>query len=94
MIHPTRDFVLVEVIEAEVKTASGIYIGHVATDKTCKAKVLAVGSGKVASDGSIVPLEIKVDDVVIFTKSLGAEVADGDKKYYLVTEECVMATVV
>lgn len=93
MIVPFRDFVVVMKEDAETKSAGGIFIGTV-EEKISRGKVVAVGSGRVTTDGKSVPLEIKVDDRVIFNKNLATEIKDGDKNYLLLREDQVWGKLV
>lgn len=90
MIQPLRDFILVEKpVEKEEKVGL-IYKPATAETKVVQAKVLAVGSGRVALDGTIVPLEVKAGDTVIFNKNYATEVSDGN---LLLREEQLYAVV-
>ncbi len=72
-LKPLGDRVLVKRIEGEERTASGIIIPDVAKEKAQTGAVLAVGAGKRDIDGQVVPLEVKVGDVVYFGKYAGTE---------------------
>ncbi len=72
-LKPLGDRVLVKRIEGEERTASGIIIPDVAKEKAQTGAVLAVGAGKRDIDGQIIPLEVKVGDVVYFGKYAGTE---------------------
>lgn len=86
MLQPLRDFVVVEKLEAEKQTASGLYIAT-QEEKICKGRVIAVGSGKLLSDWTSTKLEVNVGDVVCFSKTSGVEVKDSDKNLLLLREE-------
>lgn len=73
IIQPLYDRVLVERIENEAKTASGIIIPDVAQEKAQMGKVKAIGGGRLMSNGTIVPLIVKIGDTVFFGKYAGTE---------------------
>jgi chaperonin GroES len=81
---PLRDRVLVKRIEVEEKTAAGIIIPDTAKEKPVEGIVQAVGSGALDDNGNLRPLEVKVDDRVLFGKWAGTEVIiDGDDRLIL-----------
>ena len=86
MIKPLADRVLIELKEAETKTASGIYIPDTAKEKPQQGEVLAVGSGKKDE-----PMEVKVGDKVLYGKYAGTEVTVDDKKYLIVKQSDILA---
>ena len=81
-IKPLEDRILVEVIDAETKTASGLVIPDTAKEKPQEGKVLAVGPGRFDEDGEKrIPMDIKTGDTVIFSKYGGTEVNYDGKDY-------------
>ena len=87
MIKPLADRVLVEPKEAETKTASGLYIPDTAKEKPQQGVVIAVGPGKKDE-----PMELKAGDVVLYGKYAGTEVSYEDKKYLIMKQSDVLAT--
>ena len=87
MIKPLADRVLVEPKEAETKTASGLYIPDTAKEKPQQGVVIAVGHGKKDE-----PMELKAGDVVLYGKYAGTEVSYEDKKYLIMKQSDVLAT--
>ena len=87
MIKPLADRVLVEPKEAETKTASGLYIPDTAKEKPQQGVVIAVGPGKMDE-----PMELKAGDVVLYGKYAGTEVSYEDKKYLIMKQSDVLAT--
>lgn len=87
MIKPLADRVLVEPKEAETKTASGLYIPDTAKEKPQQGVVVAVGPGKKDE-----PMELKAGDVVLYGKYAGTEVSFEDKKYLIMKQSDVLAT--
>ncbi len=68
---PLSNNVFVELIQENQKTAGGLYIPDAAQEKTQKAKVLAVGAGKVTAEGKVIPMQVQVGDIVFFGKFAG-----------------------
>ena len=92
-LKPLGDRVIVEVLEEEQTTVSGIVLPDTAQEKPQRAKVLAVGPGHY-EDGQLVPLEIVVGDEVVFSKYGGTEVKFGVSEYLILRESDVLAKVV
>jgi chaperonin GroES len=92
-IKPLFDYLLIEPLEKETTTASGIVIPDTAKEKPQEGKVLAVGTGKTGTDGKVVPLTVKVGDTVMYKKWGGTEVKVEGKELLLVREEDVLAIV-
>ncbi len=77
---PLKDRVAIKRIEEENVTSGGIIIPDTAKEKPMKGKVVAVGSGMRDEKGTLIPLEIKVGDVVLFAKWAGTEIKlDGEE---------------
>ena len=93
-IKPLEDRILVEVLDAETKTASGLVIPDTAKEKPQEGKVVAVGPGRFGEDGEKrVPMDIKTGDTVIFSKYGGTEVSYDGKDYLLLSARDVLAIV-
>jgi len=89
-IRPLHDRVIVKRVEEERKTAGGIVLPDSATEKPIRGKVLAVGKGKILENGDVRPLDVKVDDVVLFGKYSGTEVkVEGDELLVMREEDIV-----
>ncbi|MCI6158539.1 MAG: co-chaperone GroES [Selenomonadaceae bacterium] len=91
MIKPLGERVVIEVSEADAKTASGIVLPDTAKEKPQKGVVVAVGKGKVLDNGTRVEPEVKVGDAVIFSKYSGTEVKVEGKDYLVVRESDILA---
>ena len=90
MIRPLQDRVLVQRVEAEEKTASGIIIPDTAKEKPQEGKVVAVGPGKRLDNGSIQEMWVKKGDKILFSKYGGTEVkVDGDD-YIIMREDDIL----
>lgn len=90
---PIRDRIVIKLLEAETKTASGIVIPDSATEKPSQGDVLSVGTGKVAEDGTIVPMVVKAGDRVLFGQHAGQTVKLDNEEFRILREEDVMAIV-
>lgn len=85
-IRPLADRVLIEPKEAELKTASGIYIPETAKEKPQQGTVVAVGWGKKDE-----PMEVKVGDVVLYGKYSGTEISVEGKNYLMMRQSDILA---
>jgi len=92
-IRPLHDRVIVERLEEEVTTASGIIIPDSAKEKPQQGNVIAVGKGKVTEDGRVLPLDVKIGDKVLFGKYSGTEVKIEGKEYLMMREDDVLGVV-
>ena len=92
-IRPLHDRIVVQRLEQETKTASGIMIPDQAAEKPDQGVVKAVGNGKVGDDGKVRPLDVKVGDKVLFGKYSGQTVKVGDDELLVMREDDVMAVV-
>lgn len=93
-IQPLRDFIIVEKApETEKRSAGGIIVPGTSEAKVLTARVLAVGSGKVALDGTVVPMEVKVGDSVVFNRNFATEITAGSETVLLLREEQIFAVV-
>ena len=72
-IKPLDDRIVVRSLEAEEKTAGGILLPDTAKEKPQKAKVLAVGAGRLNDEGKRLRLDVKVGDVVLYGKYSGTD---------------------
>jgi len=88
--RPMFDRVLVKRLDAEKKTAGGLFIPDAAQEKASRAKVLAVGSGKILKNGSLRPLELKVGDVVLLGKYQFSDVKVDGEELVLLKESDVL----
>lgn len=90
MIKPLGDRVVIEAVEEEQTTASGIVLPDTAKEKPQEGKVVAVGSGTL-KDGERIPLELKEGDRVIFSKYAGTEVKYEGRELLIMRESDVLA---
>ncbi len=92
MLKPLRDFIVVSVVKSEEKVGL-IYKPATIDEKIVTGKVLAVGSGYLTDNGSIVPLEVQAGDSVLFNKQMSVEVKHDGETVYLLREEHVLSVV-
>lgn len=91
-LRPLADRVIVQPSEGEEVTSSGLLLPETAKEKPQEGKVLAVGPGRWDEDGKKrLPLEVAVNDVVIFAKYSGTEFKVGDKKVLILSEKDILA---
>ncbi len=90
-LRPLHDRILVERIEDGEQVKGGIIIPDSAKEKPQQGKVIAVGNGKRLEDGSIVALDVKEGDRILFAKYAGSEVKIDDNEYLIFREDEVLA---
>jgi chaperonin GroES len=93
MLKPLGDRIVIELVQSEEKTASGIVLPDSAKEKPQEGKVVAVGSGRVLESGERVALEVAQGDSVIFSKYAGTEVKFEGKELLILKETDVLAVV-
>lgn len=93
-LRPLGDRLIVEALEGEDKTSSGLLLPETAKEKPQEGLVLAVGPGRWDEEGKKrVTLDVAVDDKVIFAKYSGTEIKVGDKKLLIISEKDILAIV-
>ena len=92
-LKPLGDRLIVQPIEQEEVTASGIVLPETAKEKPMQGKVVAVGPGARKEDGTRIAMDVKEGDTVLYAKYAGTEVKIGDKKYLIFRETDVLAIV-
>lgn len=93
-LQPLGDRVIVELVDEETTTVSGIVLPDTAKEKPQRGKVLAVGLGDKNDNGDRIPVDVEVGDVVIFSKYGGTEVKVGAEEYLILRESDILAKVV
>lgn len=86
-IRPLHDRVIIKREEVETLSAGGIVLTGSAAEKSSRAKVLAVGTGRILEDGSVRPLAVSVGDTVIFNEGYNAKVEKIDGEEVLIIAE-------
>ncbi|APH06547.1 co-chaperone GroES [Metabacillus halosaccharovorans] len=93
MLKPLGDRVIIELVESEEKTASGIVLPDSAKEKPQEGKVVAVGTGRVLDSGEKVALEVAEGDRIIFSKYAGTEVKYEGTEYLILRENDILAVI-
>ena len=93
MLKPLGDRIIIELVETEEKTASGIVLPDTAKEKPQEGKVVAVGTGRVLENGERVDLEVADGDLIIFSKYAGTEVKYEGKEYLILRENDILAVI-
>jgi chaperonin GroES len=92
-LKPLGDRIIVEVLEEEQTTASGIVLPDTAKEKPQRGRVLAVGPGTRDENGAYVPLDLEEGDEIVFSKYGGTEIKIGADEYLILRESDVLAKV-
>src|ERR1700752_1200228 len=93
-LKPLSDRLIVEVLDEEETTTSGIVLPDTAREKPQRGRVLAVGPGSRDDDGKYVPLDVEEGDEIVFSKYGGTEIKVGVDEYLILRESDVLAKVV
>ncbi|AQQ52161.1 co-chaperone GroES [Planococcus lenghuensis] len=91
MLKPLGDRVVIELVEAEEKTSSGIVLPGSAQEKPQEGKVIAVGAGALLDNGQRGEMEVKEGDRIIFSKYAGTEVKSDGNEYLILRESDILA---
>jgi chaperonin GroES len=86
-LRPLGDRVVIEPLEEDQMTASGIVLPETAKEKPQRGTVVAVGPGARDKDGNLVPMDVKVGDIVLFAKYAGTEFKMTSSQKWLVMRE-------
>ena len=92
-IKPLEDRIVVQAVEAETTTASGLVIPDTAKEKPQEGEVKAIGPGRIDDNGNRVPLDVTVGDKVIYSKYGGTEVKYAGEEYLILSARDVLAVV-
>jgi chaperonin GroES len=93
MIRPLHDRVLVTRLEEKEKSKGGIIIPDSAKEKPIMGKVVATGKGKIREDGTVVPVDVKKGNKILFSKYGGTDVKIGDVEYLILREDDILGVV-
>ena len=93
-LQPLGDRLIVEVLDEEEQTVSGIVLPDTAKEKPQRGRVLAVGPGGRDDDGKHLPLDVAEDDEIIFSKYGGTEIKVGTDEVLILRESDVLAKVI
>jgi chaperonin GroES len=93
-LKPLGDRLIVEVLDEEEQTFSGIVLPDTAKEKPQRGRVLAVGPGSRDDDGKYIQLDVVEGDEVVFSKYGGTEIKVGTDEYLILRESDVLAKVI
>ena len=88
--RPLHDRVLIKVLDSEAKTAGGIIITDTAKEKPQEGEVVAVGPGGKKEEGKLLPMDVKIGDIVLFGKWSVTEVKIDNKEFSIMKESDIM----
>ena len=89
-IRPLQDRIIVKRVEEEETSKGGIIIPDTAKEKPQEGKVVAVGNGKIAEDGSVRPLDVKKGDRILFGKYAGTEIKLEGEEHLILREDDIL----
>ena len=93
-VKPLADRVLIEPVQAEQKTASGIIIPDTAKEKPQQGEVLAVGPGRRSEQtGEVIPVDVKKGDTVVYSKYGGTEITVDGQDVLILNARDVLAVI-
>ena len=92
-LRPLQDRIIVKRVEEETKTAGGLFIPETAKEKPQRGQIVAVGNGKKTEDGKVLPLDVKVGDLVLFGKYAGTEIKVDGEDFLMMREDDILAVV-
>lgn len=92
-LRPLQDRVIIKRLDNERTTASGIVIPESAAEKPDQGEVVAVGPGKKSDNGSIIALEVKIGDKVLFGKYAGQPVKVDGEDLLVINEDDILAVI-
>lgn len=91
-LRPLADRVVVEPLEEDAKTASGLLLPETAKDKPQQGLIVAAGPGRWDEDGKRrIEMEVALEDKVVFARYSGTELKVDDKKYLIMSEKDILA---
>jgi len=92
-IRPLQDRIIVKRIKEEEKTKGGIIIPETAKEKPSEGEIVAVGKGKVLENGTVLPLDVKVGDRILFSRYGGAEVKIEGEEHLIMREDDILGVI-
>lgn len=92
-LQPLEDRIVLRPNDAESQTASGLVIPDTAKEKPQQGEVLAVGAGRRGDNGDLIPMDVAVGDVVVYSKYGGTEIASNGEDLLILNARDVLAIV-
>jgi chaperonin GroES len=93
IVKPLRENVLIKRVEEENRTAGGIILPDTVKEKPSEGKIVAIGEGRVTQDGRVLPMSVKVGDVVLFRKWTGTEIKVDGEPHLIIKEGDILAII-
>ena len=93
MLKPLGDRIVVKALEADEKTSGGIVLPDSAKERPQTGEVLAIGPGKTLDNGTVVAMEVKVGDKVVYSKYGGTEIKVGGQDVIILRQDDVLGIV-
>lgn len=90
-VRPMGDRILIRTVTREETTKSGLVLPDTAKEKPMEGEVLAVGRGRTTDDGTVIDVDVKVGDLVLFAKYSGTEVRIDDSDLLIIAERDLLA---
>ncbi len=90
-LKPLADRLVVKPIDREEVTKGGIFLPDTAKEKPQEGEILAVGPGRLSEEGQRIPLDVKVGDIVIYSKYGGTELKSEGEEYMILRESDILA---
>lgn len=92
-VRPLQDRLLVRRIEEEQKTAGGLFIPDTAKERPLQGHVIAAGAGKRTEDGTVVALDVKAGDRVLFGQYAGTEIQLDGVEHLILSEDEILGVI-
>lgn len=92
-LKPLHDHVLITRAKADTVSKGGIYIPPTAQEKTSEGVVVAVGNGQILENGTVRPLDVKVEDIVLFDKFGGSDVKINGEEFVVLREQNIICVI-
>lgn len=93
MMNPLGDRVLITAVEKTEEIRSGLIIPDSAKEKPQEGKIVAAGKGKIGEDGRLIPMDVKVGDVVLYGKYSGTEIKIDGKTYLIMHQDDILGII-
>lgn len=90
---PLQDRVLVEYSDESEKSSGGLYIPDTAKEKPQRGTVVAVGPGKLTDDGTLLKVDVKPGDSVLFDKYSGSKIKIDDTEYLIIKDDDILGII-
>ncbi len=90
-LQPLADRVVIQPLPKEEVTKGGIVLPDTVKEKPMEGKVIAVGPGSLGEDGKRIPLDVRVDDIVIYAKYAGTEIKEDGEELIILRESDILA---